>query len=215
MSGADDLAGELASEGVDAGAGLDPRTEEQDLRPESAASVAVTPTRRRYGFVIWSAVLGLLALLGFGQIRASQGPVAVGSRAPDFTLTTFDGQQIDTAALRGQVLVVNFWASWCKPCEQEALELELAHQFYKDQGVVFIGVDFVDIEREALGYLERFEITYPNGPDLGTEISQAFRTQGVPETFVVGLDGRVAAVQIGPYGSFNEIVQHIELALEG
>jgi cytochrome c biogenesis protein CcmG/thiol:disulfide interchange protein DsbE len=73
-------------------------------------------------------------------------------------------------------------------------------------------VDYVDIEKEALAYLERFEISYPNGPDLGTRISQAFRTQGVPETFVIGPDGRVAAVQIGPYESLEAIVAHIELA---
>lgn len=171
-----------------------------------------TPQRRRFSWLIWALVLGVLALLGFGQVRASQGPVGVGSRAPDFQLTTFDGQQINTAELRGQVLVVNFWASWCKPCEQEALELELAHQLFKDQGVVFIGVDYVDIEREALAYLERFEISYANGPDLGTKISQAFRTRGVPETYVIGPDGRVAAVQIGPYLSLDAIVEHIETA---
>jgi cytochrome c biogenesis protein CcmG/thiol:disulfide interchange protein DsbE len=131
---------------------------------------------------------------------------------PTFILQTFDGQQIDTADLAGQVIVVNFWASWCKPCEQEALELELASQMYKDQGVVFLGVDYVDTEREALAYLDRFAITYPNGPDLGTRISQAFRTRGVPETFVIGPDGRVTAVQIGPYLSLDDILQHIEQA---
>lgn len=181
-------------------------------RPESLDFGSAQPPRRRFSWVIWSLVLGVLALLGFGQVRAAQGPVGVGARAPDFTLTTFDGQRIDTAELRGNIVVVNFWASWCKPCEQEALELELAHQLYKDQGVVFLGVDYVDIEREALAYLERFEITYPNGPDLGTEISQAFRTRGVPETYVIGPDGRIAAVQIGPYLSFDAIVEHIRAA---
>ncbi len=185
----------------------------ESLMPSDQASDSgPAPKRRRFAWVIWVLLLGVLALLGFGQVRASQGPVGVGSRAPDFQLTTFDGQQINTADLRGQVVVVNFWASWCKPCEQEALELELAHQLYKDQGVVFIGVDHVDIEREALAYIERFGITYPNGPDLRTEISQAYRTRGVPETYVIGPDGRIAAVQIGPYLSFDAIVEHIEAA---
>ncbi len=157
-------------------------------------------------------MLGLLGLVGFGQLRAQQGPVGIGSRAPEFILTTFDGSQVSTADLKGQVVVVNFWASWCKPCEQEARELELAYQTYKDQGVAFLGVDYVDIEREALAYLDRFGISYPNGPDLGTRISQAFRTQGVPETYVIGPDGRIAAVQIGPYPSFEAIAAHIELA---
>ncbi|HEY4667371.1 MAG TPA: TlpA disulfide reductase family protein [Anaerolineales bacterium] len=170
------------------------------------------PIRRSISLLVWVAVLSVLLLVGFGQIRAQQGPVGIGSRAPEFILSTFEGGQVSTADLGGQVIVINFWASWCKPCEQEALELEQAYQTYKDQGVAFLGVDYVDIEREALAYLERFGISYPNGPDLGTRISQAFRTQGVPETYVIRPDGRIAAVQIGPYESLEAIMAHIELA---
>ena len=151
-----------------------------DVVPESRPQI-----RRGVTIAVWGLVLGLLGLVGFGQIRAQQGPVGIGSRAPEFTLSTFKDGQISTADLKGQVIVINFWASWCKPCEQEAQALEQAYQMYKDQGVAFLGVDYVDIEPEALAYLERFGVTYPNGPDLGTRISQAFRTQGVPETYVV------------------------------
>jgi cytochrome c biogenesis protein CcmG/thiol:disulfide interchange protein DsbE len=111
-------------------------------------------------------------------------------------------------------VVINFWASWCKPCEQEALELEQAYQIYKDQGVVFLGVDYVDTETEARKYLEKFGITYPNGPDLGTRISQAFRIRGVPETYIANADGRLVAVKIGPYQSLSEITQQVEAALD-
>lgn len=163
---------------------------------------------------IWIGVIGVLALLGFGLIRTQQGPVAVGNQAPQFTLTSFDGDLWNESDLRGRVVVVNFWASWCKPCEQEALELELASQMYRDRGVTFLGVDYVDTEPEALAYLERFDITYPNGPDLGTKISQAFRMRGVPETYVIGPDGRIVAIKIGPYTSIDEIVAHVEQALE-
>lgn len=169
-------------------------------------------TRRWVTISIWAGLLGILGLVGFGLLRAQQGPVAVGARAPEFTLTTFEGNQISTADLLGRVVVVNFWASWCKPCEQEALELEQAYQIYKDQGVEFLGVDYVDTETEALAYLDRFDITYPNGPDLGTFISQSYRMRGVPETYIVGPDGRIRAVQIGPYASLDQIVAQIELA---
>ena len=168
----------------------------------------------RWGVVlVWVFVLGLLAVLGIGLVRSQRGSIRVGDRVPDLTLFTFEGDEIHFADLRGQIVVVNFWASWCKPCEQEAVELEQAYQMYRDQGVVFLGVDYVDTETEALAYLAKFGITYPNGPDLGTRISQAFRTLGVPETYIIGPDGRLAAVKIGPYLSLNEIVNQIEAVM--
>jgi cytochrome c biogenesis protein CcmG/thiol:disulfide interchange protein DsbE len=148
--------------------------------------------------LVWMGLLGLLALVGFGLIRTQQGPVGVGSAMPDFTLTTFDGDVYDTAQERGRVLVVNFWASWCKPCEQEAAELENTWRHYKDRGVMFLGVDYVDTETAALAYLKRFDVTYPNGPDLGTKISQAFRIRGVPETYILDQNGRLVGTKIGP-----------------
>jgi cytochrome c biogenesis protein CcmG/thiol:disulfide interchange protein DsbE len=171
--------------------------------------------RRWWTVVIWVAVLGLLALLGFGLIRRQQGPVGVGTRMPDFTLITFDGETIHSRDLLGKVLLVNFWASWCKPCEQEAAELEQAYQIYKDDDVAFLGVDYVDTETEARAYLARFGITYPNGPDLRTSISQAFRIRGVPESYVVAPDGTIVSVKIGPYASLQEIIDAIEAARGG
>jgi cytochrome c biogenesis protein CcmG/thiol:disulfide interchange protein DsbE len=168
----------------------------------------------RWGVIAaWVLVLGLLAVLGVGLIRTNEGPITVGSEVPNLTLTTFEGDQIALSDLEGQVVVLNFWASWCKPCEQEANELEQAHQLYQDQGVVFLGVDYVDTEPEALAYLEKFNISYPNGPDLGTRISQAFRIRGVPETYLIGRDGRLAAVKIGPYTSFEELQLQVETVL--
>jgi len=171
--------------------------------------------RRWLTVVVWVAVLGLLALLGFGLIRRQQGPVAVGSRMPDFTLTTFDGETIASTDLQGKVLLVNFWASWCIPCEQEAAALEQASQLYSDDEAVFLGVDYVDTETEARAYLARFGITYPNGPDLGTRISQAFRIRGVPESYIVAPDGVIVSVKIGPYQSLQEITDAIDAARGG
>lgn len=166
---------------------------------------------RRWGVILaWIFVLGLLLILGIMLIRTQKGPIGVGDEVPDLTLTTFDGDLISFDDLAGDVVVINFWASWCKPCEQEAAELEQAYQMYKDEGVVFLGVDYVDTETEARGYLEKFGITYPNGPDLGTRISQAFRIRGVPETYIMGPDGRLAAVKIGPYTSLEEILRQID-----
>jgi cytochrome c biogenesis protein CcmG/thiol:disulfide interchange protein DsbE len=155
----------------------------------------------RWGWIARSfAVLGVVALLGlvgWGMVRAQAGPKSSGL-APDFTIHTFDGESVTLSELRGQVVVINFWASWCPPCRDEAPYLERTWREYQDQGVVFIGVDYVDTEPEALAYIEEFDITYPNGPDLRTEISQAYQIQGVPETFFVGVDGTLRGAKIGP-----------------
>ena len=162
-------------------------------------------------WVVWAGLLSLLALLGLGLARASAGQVDSGT-APDFELTTFDGKAIRLSGLRGQVVVINFWASWCIPCRQEAPILEETWRTFRDRGVVFLGVDYLDTEREALAYIEEFDLTYPNGPDLGTRIAQAYRIQGVPETFFVDGGGMLRGVHIGPI-SEQALVGRIEALL--
>lgn len=157
------------------------------------------------------ALIGFLVLIWLGLNRSQQGPIQVGDTVPPFTLTTFDGKQISTTDLAGKVIVVNFWASWCKPCEQEAAEVEQAWQMYKNTGkVAFLGVDWVDTEPEALGYVKKFKLSYPNGPDLRTAISQIFRLKGVPETYFIGRDGRLKYKKIGPFTSVSEIQMVID-----
>ena len=159
-------------------------------------------------------ILLVLALLTLGLLQANRGSLKVGEPAPDFVLHTFDGDRIDTSELRGQVIVVNVWASWCTTCVYEAAELEQAYQMYRDRGVEFLGVDWSDTETKALEYLQRFGITYPNGPDLAGRIYKDYRLKGVPETFIIDPDGRLSSVKIGAYDSLEEIVRAIELALD-
>lgn len=162
-------------------------------------------------FVAFTALVSFLALIAWGINRSQQGSIMTGDPVPPFTLTTFDGQTYQTAEMTGKVVVINFWASWCKPCEQEAAEMEQAWRLEKDSGkVIFLGVDYVDTEPEALAYLKKFEITYPNGPDLRTSISQLFHIRGVPETYVIGVDGRLAYIKIGPITSTEEITTVID-----
>jgi cytochrome c biogenesis protein CcmG/thiol:disulfide interchange protein DsbE len=165
--------------------------------------------------IAWIGIFTLLGLLAAGLLRNQEGPVTVGERAPDFTLTTFDGEQIRLDDLDGKVVVLNFWASWCKPCEEEAAELEAAWRYYQPGGdVIFLGVDYVDTETEASAYLEKFDVTYPNGPDLRTQISQAYRIRGVPETYIIGKEGRLANFKISPFTSLAEIKSMIDPLLD-
>lgn len=161
----------------------------------------------RIGFAVVIILLAaFLVFLWFGLKRSYSGPVQVGHQLKDFSLQTFDGEQINTADEKGKVVLINFWASWCKPCESEAETLQLAWEKYQPGGqVIFLGIDYVDTEPEALKSLEKYGITYPNGPDLRTSISQQFRISGVPETFIVDQSGKVVYIQVGPFESVDEI----------
>lgn len=171
--------------------------------------------------VIWVFLVGLLAIMAMGLQRAQQGTVQPGHKIDNFTLPLFSGyefdgkSEIDFDDLRGKVVVINFWASWCKPCEQEAAELQQAWQEYEPTGqVVFLGVDYVDTEPEARIYLKKFGITFPNGPDLRTQISQYFRIKGVPETYFIDQDGVLQYVQVGPFSSIDQIRAQIDPLLK-
>jgi cytochrome c biogenesis protein CcmG, thiol:disulfide interchange protein DsbE len=180
--------------------------------PAPLEQVPDRKTRPNLGRIfVWSVLAVLLAIVGLALLRNQQGPVQIGKAAPDFSLTTFDGDQIDMADLRGKVVVLNFWASWCIPCEQEAADLEEAWRNYQPRGdVVFLGIDWTDTEPKAMQYLEKFDITYPNGPDLGTRISQAYRTTGVPETYVIDQQGILRFIKLSPFLSTQEIYSAID-----
>ncbi len=181
-----------------------------DFTTESTTEGA-DQNKRRFGpatLFAYALLLGLLGLLGWGLIKVNSGQVDSGM-APDFTLIGFNDETITLSKLRGQVVIINFWASWCPPCREEAAYLEATWRKYKDRGVVFIGVDYVDTENEALAYIEEFDITYFNGHDIGTRISQAYRMAGVPETYFVAKNGELRGVKIGPL-VMPELDQRIE-----
>jgi len=177
----------------------------------------VTEPRRLPVWIILLAfllLLGFMALIGWGLNRAMRGAIAIGDQVPSFDMTTFDGNAISTGQHTGKVIVVNFWASWCKPCEQEARELEEAYQYYKTgDEVIFLGLAYVDTEPNSLGYLQKFGVTYPNGPDLATKVSQMFRVRGVPETFIIDRSGRLAYFKAGPFMSTQEIIGVVDQIL--
>ena len=171
-----------------------------DLVPDTIPEAIEAQPQRRFPFgtiIAYTLILGLLGLLGWRLVKVNSGQVDSGM-APDFTITSFEGETITLSELRGQVVIINFWASWCPPCREEAPYLEATWRKYKDQGVVFIGVDYADAISKALAYIDEFDITYFNGPDVGTRISQMYNMDGVPETYYVAKNGELRGVKIGP-----------------
>jgi len=152
-------------------------------------------------------VLGVLALLtlfvwGLGRRSASSvGVVSTSLReAPSFQLDLFDGTRLSSESLQGSPAVLNFWASWCIPCEDEAPALESAAQRYRGK-VRFVGIDVQDAEPEARQFLRRYGVTYANGQDRTGSISIDFGMAGVPETYFIQADGRIRRKWAGPLNS--------------
>ena len=167
--------------------------------------------------IIWVLLVGLLVIVAMGLNRAQQGTIQPGQVVDNFTLPLFSGyeykgqSEVQLTDLQGKIVVINFWASWCKPCEQEAADLQRAWAEYEPGGdVIFLGADYVDTEPEARVYLKKFGITFPNGPDLATRISQYFRIKGVPETYFIDRAGVLRYVQVGPFSSVQQIKNIID-----
>ena len=146
------------------------------------------------------AVVPVLILLAYGfrtNPRDIPSPL-IGKPAASFTLTTFDGAELSLKALRGRVVVLNFWASWCYPaCYEEAPALERGWQTYKDRGVMLVGVNIQDKMEPAKKFLAQFGHTFPNAPDPAGRVSVDYGVYGVPETFFIDRAGRVRFKHVG------------------
>jgi cytochrome c biogenesis protein CcmG, thiol:disulfide interchange protein DsbE len=118
----------------------------------------------------------------------------VGQAAPDFTVTAWNtqGPPVHLAALRGHPVVLNFWGSWCEPCQQESPMLEAAWQRYHSRGVVFVGVAVDTPQSDGLAFLHRYSITYPCGPETPAgQIVTTYSLIGLPATVFIDRNGIV------------------------
>jgi cytochrome c biogenesis protein CcmG/thiol:disulfide interchange protein DsbE len=123
----------------------------------------------------------------------------VGKPVPKFTLQTFDGQKLSTDSLTGKVVIVNFWNSWCVPCQQELPALKTFYaQHAGDSDFVMVGVVRDDTSRAARGYAISEKMDWLLTPDPGGSAGLAFGTRGQPETYAISPSGVVAGALIGP-----------------
>jgi cytochrome c biogenesis protein CcmG/thiol:disulfide interchange protein DsbE len=158
--------------------------------------------------VSWLAVtLLLLAFVAAAAPHATViGPSARLDRpAPPFTLDTFGGRPLALSDLRGRPVVLNFWASWCGACQEEAPVLARAWAEYRQRGVAFVGVAIHevsplkgDVDHNPKAYAKRWNLTYQNGRDRGGRIAEAYRVSGVPETYFIDAAGRIVLKYSGP-----------------
>jgi cytochrome c biogenesis protein CcmG, thiol:disulfide interchange protein DsbE len=154
---------------------------------------------------VLAASIALVALLAYGLAsnepdRGVENALGSGSReqAPDVELPQLEGGgDASLADYRGNVVVLNFWASWCDPCKAESPLLQRWHERLSKQGGLVLGVDVQDIDGDAMDFIDEFRLTYPMLRDGPGDLRDDFGILGLPETFVVDRQGRIAAVQRG------------------
>ncbi|MDA1081662.1 MAG: TlpA disulfide reductase family protein [Gemmatimonadetes bacterium] len=131
---------------------------------------------------------------------APKGTIAVGSVAPDYATLALEGDSVSLAGLRGQVVLLNVWATWCHPCRDEIPQLEALHQRYAKDGLVVAGVsvDVPGMEAGIREFMRDFSMTYPVWLDPDERVSAQFRLIGVPETFLIDRQGVIRWRKIGP-----------------
>ena len=155
---------------------------------------------RRIALLTLAALIGLAAAFGarFGTDPGVVDSPLIGRPAPDVTLPYLErGGQLSLTDLRGDVVVVNFWASWCVPCREEHADLVAAAERYRERDVTFVGIVYQDRAEQAIAFLDELGRGYDHVTDSGSRAAIDFGVFGVPETFFIDRDGTVAAKVVG------------------
>jgi peroxiredoxin len=144
--------------------------------------------------------LSLVAVSVFVAVTglAAVGHAAtVGEEAPSFSLPSLSGEQVSLDAFKGKVLLLNFWASWCTPCQEELPEFQKFHQKYHDRGFTVVGINIDKKQANAAKYIERFGLSFPVGLDPDSETIQNYRGRSMPISYLVDQHGVIRQVFFG------------------
>lgn len=163
----------------------------------------------------------LIGLLAWQVVRTDQGKAIVGKvdagekpQAPVFELERLDGvKTVSLADYRGKAVVLNFWASWCAPCKDEAPELESVWQRWRDKDVVIVGVDLQDFGADAQRFVDRYDLSYPVLRDTQNWTWGRYGLSGLPETYFVDRQGRLVGEHVEGPVSAEELDRNIRIAL--
>jgi len=150
----------------------------------------ISPTGERYGPVELPAALRLPGL----DVKAEEGALA-----PDFLLGRLDGSELRLSDLRGQPVVLNFWATWCAPCRKEIPQFVDASERFRDQGLVVVGVNLQEGKSIVRPYADDFGMDFPIVIDVDGEVGDAYRLLGLPVTYFIDRGGIVRSVFTGPF----------------
>jgi cytochrome c biogenesis protein CcmG, thiol:disulfide interchange protein DsbE len=166
-------------------------------------------------FAAFLAVLAVVGLLGFGLLSKGGASVDVGDPVPDGPLPRLDGNGTgEIADYRGRWVLVNFWASWCDPCRTESPSLERFHRRHRADGFTVLGIDTRDLSGDGRAFVRRYGLTYPHLRDGDGERSRDFGTTGLPESFLVDPEGRLALLRRGPVDD-EYLERYVAPLLEG
>ena len=136
------------------------------------------------------------------DLPESRGPLddrapVVGEPAPDFELSTIDGDLVTLSDLRGQVVWLNFWATWCRPCRQELPEIQALYDEMREDGLVVLEINYEEQPQQAQDYWEEMGLSLPLLLDGGGDVYGQYRLQGLPDSFFIDREGNLAAIQYG------------------
>lgn len=158
------------------------------------------------------AVIAFALVLGWQLSERNRGRPLSGP-APGFQLQLFDGGAFKLSDYRGKIVLINFWASWCPPCRDEAPDLQALHVDYQADGFTLLGVNMLESsKKKALDFIAEFGITYPNGEDLGQIVTNLYRVEGPPESFLIDRQGKVRRFYIGSI-NYESVSSAIEALL--
>lgn len=135
---------------------------------------------------------------GAEPIAGDTTGATVGQPAPNFSLTTPEGETVELARLRGAPVVLNFWATWCGPCRAEMPELQAIYEDRRPRGLHVIGVDIQDSAEAVTAFRRSLGITFPTPLDSDGAVTRRYLVRGVPTTIVIDSDGIVRDIHVGP-----------------